>query len=350
MVTSQQRNRKAYLYVSFLVLIMTSNILIYHSPLHTIIPEDVTWVVFGSLLDLTIFAPLLILLLTRKKGFTFKRIITWIVIGALLARLLIPTAYFEPFRHVPLFALGIEAKVLLTELWLLLLFIYHLPKIFNYVKEQEVSPIFSFPQAIETRVRSLPLIKVISAELLMFYYAFTMWKKPVPEGPNYFSLHKNTSVTAFYIMLIHAIIIETIGIHWWLHSKSLIVAIILLVLNVYSVIYLIGDLQAMRYNPTYVTDDKIYLSQGLGKRIIIPLDKIKTITWGHNAAIQSKKDKNLLEFIAKDFEDAKPDCLIELNERIEAVLFLGMNRTYSQVAIRLDEPERFRSLLDNKLK
>ncbi len=151
-------------------------------------------------------------------------------------------------------------------------------------------------------------------------------------------------------MLIHAIIIETIGIHWWLHSKSLIVAIILLVLNVYSVIYLIGDLQAMRYNPTYVTDDKIYLSQGLGKRIIIPLDKIKTITWGHNAAIQSKKDKNLLEFIAKDFEDAKPDCLIELNERIEAVLFLGMNRTYSQVAIRLDEPERFRSLLDNKLK
>lgn len=181
----------------------------------------------------------------------------------------------------------------------------------------------------------------------MFYYAFLTWRKPVQEGSHYFSLHKKTSVTAFYIMLIHAIIIETLGSHWWLHDKSVILSIVLLVINIYSVIYFIGDIQAIRHNPMYVTNDKIYLSLGLSKKMVIPFENIKTIKWGEEASAYTK-DKSTLEFIAKDLEDVKPHCLIEFNEPLKASLLLGFTRSYSRVTIRLDEPERFQSLLNNR--
>ena len=78
-------------------------------------------------------------------------------------------------------------------------------------------------------------------------------------------------------MIIHGIAIETIGIHWWLHEKSIILSVVLLVLNIYSVIFFLADMQAIRLNPVYVTNDTLYLSLGLMKRTEIRFDHIAEI-------------------------------------------------------------------------
>ena len=242
---------KTSVLIAILILVLASNLALYRLPLPILPPPaEATGVVIGSLLDFSIIAPLLILALTRKKGFTLKRFITFMVLGIIAARFIIPTAYFETFKFVPYVAVALEGLILFAEIALIFMLFKHMPSILKEVKSNGEGPLFSFATIVEKKVSAHPLVKVISSEIVMFYYAFASWKKRPITGDNQFTLHKKTSFIAFYIMLIHAIVIETIGIHWWLHDKSLILSIVLLVLNVYSIIFFIGDIQAVRLNPT----------------------------------------------------------------------------------------------------
>ncbi len=141
------------------------------------------------------------------------------------------------------------------------------------------------------------IIKVLCSELFMFYYALFAWKKKAPEG---ITLHKNSSYIAFMIMIIHAIVIETLGIHWWLHDKSAILSIILLVLNVYSIFFFLGDMNAVRLNPIHFTNDSMYISLGLMKRAKIAYSDIEAIIEDPQE-LEKKIKKDTLDFIANEF-------------------------------------------------
>ena len=80
--------------------------------------------------------------------------------------------------------------------------------------------------AVEKVVTKNILIRVLMSEFLMIYYAFFTWKKKAPNHEGVVTMHKKTSAVAFHMMMIHAILIETIGLHWWLHDKSLVLSII----------------------------------------------------------------------------------------------------------------------------
>lgn len=347
MVLTRLRSKQS-LFAALLLLVLVSNYFAYRLPAIPM-PDDSRAVVIGSLLDLAIVAPLLILAMTRKKGFTLKRFITFMVIGLVAARFIIPSEYFEPFKFIPYAAIGLEGLIVLAEIGLLFLLVKHLPSILRELKQESNSGLFAFPTLVKERVSSHPLISVVAAESLMFYYAFASWKRKPPTGEAFFSLHQKTSLLAFNIMLIHAIVIETIGIHWWLHEKSMILSIVLLVLNVYSVIYFIADVQTVRLNPLTMKENRMQVSLGLGKRMEIPYDAIDKIELFEEAAQCNLKSKGLVEFIARDLEEAKPNCVLHFKEPLKATLFMGMEKTYEMAAIRLDEPDRFREVLEKKL-
>lgn len=347
-MTAIQRDRRFYILLFLLVLVLGSNALLYRSPLTSLVlPADANWVVIGSLIDLAVVAPLLILFLKRRERITVKAFIAWMVSGLVFARFLIPSAYFEPFTYVPLAAIGVEVLILLAELGLVALLIWRLPGIIRWVKSHNESLLFSLPSAVEKRVGNHILLQVLTAEFLMLYYVFASWKKKVPRAEFDFSLHQKSSLIAFYIMLIHAIIIETAAIHWLIHEKSLILSVIMLLLNVYTVIFFIGNIQAIRLNPLFVQDGKIFVSLGLEKRIVIPLEEIKKIKWGREAEEEKINTKETIEFIAKDFETLPPHCIIEFKHPLTASLFLGFKKNYTKTAIRLDEPERFRAFIED---
>jgi hypothetical protein len=344
-MTAVQRDRRFYVLLCLLLLVLCANMLIYRSPITPLVlPADADWVVVGSLIDLAIVAPLLVLSLKRKKV-TVKSFIGLMVTGLVFARFLIPKAYFEPFAYMPFAAIGLEVLILLAELGLVVLLAWRLPGIIRWIKAHGDSPLYSLPAAVEKRVGTHILLRLLSYEMVMFYYAFASWKKKAPVGGNYFSLHQKSSLIAFYVMLIHAVVIETIGIHWLIHGMSPWVSIVLLILNIYTVIYFIGEIQAIRLNPLLVKNEQIYVSLGLGKRMIIPLKEIERIRWGKEAAEFNMKSKETIAFIAKDFEDVPPHCIIEFKKPLEASLFYGFKKSFAKAAIRLDEPERFKSLL-----
>ncbi len=349
MVSSKQ-NSKSPLFAIALILVLSSNLALYRLPFPFLpVPADATWVIIGSLIDFSIVAPFLILAMTRKKGFTVKRFVTFMVLGIITARIIIPTAYFEPFKFIPYIALAIEGIILLAEIGLIFILLKHTPRMIQDVKESGEGPLFTYTTLVEKRIGKHPLIKIISAESVMFYYAFASWKKhPIAED-NRFALHTKTSFIAFYIMLIHAIVIETIGIHWWLHDKSIILSIVLLIFNIYSVIFFLGDIQAVRLNPLIVDEKQIRVALGLGKRMVIPFDEIEHIAWGADAANENLKAKDTINFIAQDFEKIPPQCVITFKRPLNATLFLGFEKNFSKATIRVDDPIRFRSYVDARL-
>lgn len=348
MVWTRQRLKQG-LIAALLLLVLVSNYLAYRLPAIPL-PADTRGVVIGSMLDFAIVAPLLILALTRKKGFTLKRFFTFMVIGLVAARFVIPGEYFEPFKFIPYVAIGFEGLLLLAEISLLFLLAIHMPKIIREVRGANAEVLFAFPELVKEKVSAHPLVSIVTAESLMFYYAFASWKRKPPVGGNLFTLHQKTSMVAFYVMLIHAIVIETIGIHWWLHGKSMILSIVLLLLNIYSVIYFIADIQTVRLTPLAMKENRMRISLGLGKRMEIPYDAIDKIDWFEEAAQCNLKSKGLVEFIARDMEEAKPNCVLHFKEPLKATLFMGMEKKFNMAAIRLDEPERLRHALEEKLR
>lgn len=343
LVFSSKRNT---LLAILLLLVLLSNFLIYRLPVIPG-PSEAKGVVLGSILDLAVVAPLLILALTRHKGFAAKRVVTWVVLGLFASRFIVPAAYFEPFAFIPYAALGLELLILLAEIWLIVLLVRHLPSILRQMKSTDTSGLFTFPALVKERVSDYPIIRILAAEFLMFYYAFASWKQKPRAGASSFTMHRNTSFLAFYVMLIHAIVIETLGIHWWLHEKSMVLSLVLLVLNIYSVLYFVADIQVVRLNPMEIREDRLQISLGLGKRMEIPFEAIQRIDWGEQAASCNLKEKEVIDFIARDFEEPLPQAVIHFNRPLHATLFLGREKSYRAAAIRVDDLPRFRAMMEN---
>ncbi len=149
-------------------------------------------------------------------------------------------------------------------------------------------------------------------------------------------------------MIIHGIAIETIGIHWWLHEKSMILSIVLLILNIYSVIFLIADMQAIRLNPVYVTDETIYISLGLMKRTEIDFNKIEEVI-EDKGQLEGKLSKDTIDFVARDFGEAYPHVILKMKEPVEVTFMLGIKKHYNQVAIKVDQSQEFKQMLQLRM-
>ncbi|MFE3897042.1 MULTISPECIES: beta-carotene 15,15'-monooxygenase [unclassified Priestia] len=330
-----------------LLLVISSNYVLYHSSFGLqSLPGDFNGVVVGSILDLSLVAPILFLAWQRK--FSLKYFIVLMATGLVAARFIIPSEYFTSFQSVMWLGVGIEGLLILFELSLLFMLVKNVPPILRRIRSSSLPLLFSFSRAVNEKFPKQTFIHILCSEMLMFYYAFGTWKKkPSTEG-NTFTLYKRSSFITFQIMIIHAIVIETLGLHWLLHNTSIILSVVLLILNIYSIVFFIGDIQALRLNPLRVDDEHLYISFGLAKRMEIPFRDIAQIV--EDAHILEQKVPNTtIEFIARDFEAVHPDLLLILKSPIEATLFMGIKKKYQQVAIRVDDPNALKKIVKERL-
>ncbi|KRD90333.1 beta-carotene 15,15'-monooxygenase [Bacillus sp. Root147] len=330
-----------------MLLVISSNYVLYHSSFGLqSFQDNLNGVVVGSILDLSLVAPLLFLAWQRK--FSVKYFIVLMATGLIAARFIIPSEYLASFQSVMWLGVGIEGVLILFELSLLFMLAKNLSPIFKRAKSSSLPLLFSFSQAVNEKFPKQTFIHILCSEMLMFYYAFGTWKKqPSTEG-NTFTLYKRSSFITFQIMIIHAIVIEILALHWLLHNTSIILSVVLLILNIYSIVFFIGDIQALRLNPLRVEDDRIYVSFGLAKRMEIRFQDIEEIIEDTHTLGQ-KIPSTTIEFIARDFETVHPDLLLTLKSPIEATLFMGIKKKYQQVAIRVDDPHAFKKIVKERL-
>lgn len=316
------------IWLILLLLVIGSNIAIYNTTLYnTFNIEQNPQVVIGSLLDLIVVAPILAIIYLKK--YSWKTAVGLIATGCIVARFVIPSTLLNPYKYITTVGIAVELLIILFELMLITLLLVYLPKIVLQVKASTAPMVFSFPHALDNFSKN-PIIKVLSSEMLVFYYAFASWRKQQPSG---ITLYKNTSYFSFNIMLIHAIVLESLGFHWWLHSKAPIVSIILLIINVYGVIFLIADMRAMKLNPIQIQHTGFYISLGLFRRTYIDYRDIEEVIL--NAEV--KQFKECAEFIAQDFITAPPQMVLKMKQPQQVDMLYGLKKYCEYVAISCDD-------------
>lgn len=331
---------KQNIWLALLLVVLASNYTLYNTGFGTsILPIETNGVVMGSLIDFIVVIPVLYML--YKGEFSLKQAILLAAAGCIAARFIIPMEHLQPYVAVTWAGFAIEGSIILLEIVLVATLVRYLPKILGEVRGSSLPDLFSFSKAVEKHAPKHPVIQMICADLLVLYYGFASWRRQERQG---LTLHKNSSYIAFQLMIIHGIAIETIGIHWWLHEKSMVLSIVLLIINIYSVIFLLADMQAIRLNPVYVTNDTLYLSLGLMKRTEIRFDHIAAIIEDREQ-LEGKLSKDTIDFIARDFGEAYPHFILKMKEPVEVTFMLGIKKRYSQIAIKADQAQEFRQML-----
>ncbi|MFJ3388652.1 beta-carotene 15,15'-monooxygenase [Lysinibacillus sp. NPDC086135] len=332
--------KKQNIWLAFLLLVLASNYTLYNTELGlSILPTETNGVVIGSLIDFVLVIPVLFLL--YKGKFSIKQAVILAAAGCIAARFIIPIEHLQPFVAVTWTGFAIEGTLILLEILLVATLVRYMPRILADVRSTTIPDLFSFPKAVEKHAPKHPIIQMFCADFVVFYYAFASWKRKERPG---LTLHKNSSYIAFIIMLIHGTVIETIGIHWWLHEKSLVLSILLLILNVYTVLFFIADMQAIRLNPVHVTSEKLYLSLGLMKRAEIRFEQIEELI-EDKEQLERKLSKDTIDFIARDFAEAYPQFILKMKEPVEVTFMFGLKKRYNNVAIKADQAQEFRKML-----
>lgn len=177
----------------------------------------------------------------------------------------------------------------------------------------------------------------------VFYYALFSWNKTPSTEMNYFTYHKKSNAIMVYIMLIHATVIETIGLHMLVHQWSVILSWGLLLLNVYGVLFFIGEIQAIRLSPFIVKDNKLHMQVGLMKGVVVPFEAIERVrAYNEPAKLDKAKRKNTLDATVKDIVIEKPAYEIILRDEAEVNYLYGFKKKVDRILFNVDDYEKFK--------
>ncbi|MEH7458348.1 hypothetical protein V7183_14260 [Bacillus sp. JJ1127] len=341
--------KKRNIWIGLTALIVLSNYLAYALPIVPVIPKEM---VLGSLLDFLIIIPVITYFFIIRKRYSLTYIFPVVIAGYIAARFVIPNDYLQAFSFVSYILVAGELAFLAVELFILYKIARTLPKIIKFYKQYKKEyPSFSLAidKAFDAALKRNNVVNVIASECKLLYYALLSWRTKAPESQYVFSYHKKTGAIPFYIALIHATLIESIGFHYLLHQWNEVVAWILLVVNIYGILYFLAEIQAIRTNPYIMTDKEIVIQVGFGKKIVVPFSQIEDITFYKGEALTKEEEKEVFEATIMEFIKEPATFEIKLKEPLTAELLYGFSKTVNRVHVNVDEDRKFYEVIVAKL-
>ncbi|WP_141433901.1 hypothetical protein [Bacillus sp. 03113] len=343
-----------WLWFSFLLaLVVSSNVLIYRLDMMQPLPKEVA---LGTLFDFILVVPLITYFFIIRKRYSLKYLLPVVLAGYGCAWLIMPQGLLSSYSFVKYILFACEGAFLLIEFYLGFKLITKFPAIIKKFRTNLTEiPTFQhrLEQTLSYHFKSSRVLDIIASDMTMFYYSLFSWSKtsiPILQNRQIFTYYKKTSTVAFYLMLIHALVLESIGFHFLLHSWSPIFSIITLILNGYTVLVLLAQLQAIRLCPFMITNQHLYLQVGIMKQLTVSLQDIKSIHYFTGPEKQSKDEKKFIfDAVLTDFAKEKPTLEIEFNTPQEVKLMYGFKRKITKAHLRPDESQRFYDALTTKL-
>ncbi|WP_203362997.1 hypothetical protein [Bacillus sp. REN10] len=308
----------------------------------TVSSGDVRGMTIGSLVDFVIVLPLLTYFLILRKKWSVVPIIGVAFLGYLAAKMMIPAERLDGMEWIGWVLAAGEVALFSVEIWLIVKVVKFIRSVRAEAQQQagRFTPAMAVLQQADEKFSGNRLAQIVVSEWVMLKHAFGSWKQKAPTSPQHFTAHQKTSVIAFYVMMIHAIVLETVGVHWLLHSVSPIISWVLLVFNVYGVLFFIGEIQAIRLNRITVDSHEIIIPIGLMKRITVPVEAIRSIRRPESGEYHPK-DTTAFHGMYVDFEKPEPQIVIELNEPLTVKYLYGFSKQVEKVYLKLDQPEEF---------
>ncbi|MBH0165409.1 hypothetical protein IHV12_10770 [Fictibacillus sp. 7GRE50] len=336
-----------YLFLSLLVI--GSNVLLYQTTYFQPIP---TSVLIGSMFDFLLVIPLLTYYFIIRKRYSWKLTLLVALVSYAFASFIIPDDLLKSVSFIPKALLLLEAGFISIELYLLFIVCRKLPKVKKSYRDLAVDLPFllKIKHAVNLHFAQSRLIDSLVSEVTMFYYAFFSWRKaPVMTGQT-FTLHKNTSYVALQLMLIHALIIESVGLHYFFSQWNHTVSLILLFINIYSILFLIGQMQAVKKVPLIVTNQSLILNIGFIKSLDLPFKYIQEWkTYEGPDELSAAEMKYTFEARVSDFIPEKPNIELLLKKPIRSDIIYGFKKNVTRVVIKVDNPTELMRLIEKRM-
>lgn len=206
-----------------------------------------------------------------------------------------------------------------------------------------------------------PFIALIKKEWLILFYAFFRWRKKqrTKEDVQVFSYHKNSSYFWLFLALVHEQIIEMFVFHIYLKTEEPEIATIMLVLHIYSVLYIMGDYNLVRNSPLLLSRNKIVIKIGVRRELNVHLreiENIQPVKIAYNRSggiIHEKKVFHVTAYpriITRIFgitDEAKYE--IVLKHPVQARGYFGQKKEVEKVYLYIDKPDEFVETLQEKI-
>jgi hypothetical protein len=178
-----------------------------------------------------------------------------------------------------------------------------------------------------------PVAHVLAVELSAVTLAVTGWFRRSPAGV---SMHRRTGYLVMVGALCALAAVEAVGMHVVLSTMAPTAAVVSSVLSGYGLLWLLGQLHAVRLQPLRVVDGALVVERGLIARAAVPVADIVAI-----AAVDVRPPGADVA----DLSMLGPNLLVELRAPIEVTGMFGRVRHAQCLALSVDDPHALRELV-----
>lgn len=322
------------IFITFSLAVLGVSYLVTHSRLFMENPEIIS---FGLTFDMTISIPILYYFLARKRKLPKVLLIPIFILSLIAASLILPRDHHQ-------FLDLIKHAIFPLETFIIFYFIFKITRVVKEYKRLKPKSELGFSvilkECLKKTIGHGKVPEILGTEISILYYGLFAWKRPKQTGENAFTAYKKSGYGSIVGGLAFLSLSEVLAFHVLFMQISTIAAWIIFVLNLYGIIFILADFNASRREPTYIEDEKLYINAGIRWKAVIPLKDIKSVELSN----ESLRDKQILRTMTIF---SSPNLVIELEKTYRAEGPYGIRKNFDKVLLNLDEPQRFKELLDN---
>jgi hypothetical protein len=328
MVTTRTRPPLA-LYASLLTAVLVAELAAVHSAAYRRNPDLVSLAVT---FDLTIVLPLLhYFLLVRRRHLPSLTLLPAFALGAATAQAILPRGSQAPLELL-------RFVLPLVELASLALLVGRLRTVIRHWRALRADTPYALEALRGALRRGLgPVLGgALGTEAVLMGAAVLGWVRrfrPRP-GEQAYSCHRETGWGAILLALVLLILPESLISHVLLRQWSPVAAVVWTSLELYGVVWLLGDYQMLRLQPLVLDRQVLHVRTGLRWSVDLPLATIAEATAAPPATRPEERGLSLA------FR-GEPNVTMRLHEPVAVHGLFGRRPLASRLELRVDEPERF---------
>ncbi|WP_077623497.1 hypothetical protein [Sediminibacillus massiliensis] len=316
----------------------------------------------ATAIDLIICLPLAIYFFGFRKRVSLLFLFTFILFGLVVANWMIPReadAYLSYFTYS---VIGLEACIIILELVLFIYVARRIPCLLtNYRQERNNHYHFllSLSAAVQRtftfNIDSLNKIRVVlgfvATDIAAVYYSLFSWRKSGATTDKHlqtFTFHKDGGYLGIFILLVHGMVLEIVAVHIMIAQYSHTAAWVLTALDLYTLLFIIADYQAIRISPVVLDDKGIHFQKGIRQYGYIAWEKVGKIEPNHDSRPSSREGS--VSLVLQGLEKEPAPYVIQLKEPVEIRQVFGMRKWVNSVYVKMDEQRQFNETVNSFIK
>jgi hypothetical protein len=178
---------------------------------------------------------------------------------------------------------------------------------------------------------------IVATEFSILYYALAAWRRSpfFPPRSRAFSYHEKNGLIALLYAVLATAVVELVALELLLRARHHGAANVLLVVDAFAVLWILGFARSVQLRPILVTTDALLVRGGIQWSLDVPLTAIESLAIGRVKAPGQRAPGYLRLTLGP------PHVLITLTRPLVATGAYGSTRTVTRLGFSVDDPNTF---------